>query len=207
MIEKLKLVHSNQIEKHTVSLHSHASDILFEHRRQVSSIFLQIKGHYEIAYFGLNIINPANELVAFSSLPHIEYNLIQQDIWRDDPYFSSKNFNKNTLYCWDEINNEQIRKIKLDSNNFKAGMTISREIDGFNFLYSYATKSNQKELKEYYNSQIFGLIDIGDYFCNAVLKLYSEYCGTYTLPKLNQLKSKAPASSIRSALKLIVNNG
>ncbi len=212
MIEKPKLIHSHQDKKYCISLHPHIVDILFEHRRYVKSIFLHIKGYYEIDYFGINIINPENELVSFSSMPHIEYNLIQQKLWSYDRCFSSKDLNKNTLFWWDEINVDnpfidQIKKIRLVNTHFKVGMTLSREMDGFYFLYSYATNSSKKELKEYYWSQLFDLIDIGDYFCNSVLNLYSEYCGNYFLPRLHQLHSKAPDWNIRSMLKLIVNNG
>lgn len=211
MIEKLKLVHSNQEIENSISLHPSIVDALFEHRRFVKNIFLHIKGHYEIAYFGINIINPSNEIVSFSSTPHIQYNLIRQGLWKHDPYFFSKTLNKNTLLWWDEVStenpfSEQIKEIKLTSNHFKLGMTLSREINGFNFIYSYATCSNRKNLKEYYNAKIFGLIDIGDYFCNAILNVYSEYCGNYAFPRLNQLNSKASDSISRSMLKLVVNN-
>lgn len=211
MIEKLKLIHSNQEKEDVVSLSPSIIDALFEHRRYVKNIFLQIKGHYEIAYFGINIINPSNELVSFSSMPHIEYNLIRQGLWKYDAYFSSKKLNNNTLFWWDNVGadnlfSEQIKEIKLASNHFKLGMTLSREINGFNFLYSYATSSNKKNLKEYYNAQLFGLIDLGDYFCNSILNAYSEYYGNYSLPKLSQLNSKASDPSLRSVLKLVVNN-
>ena len=211
MIKKLKLIHSNQEKEDAVSLYPSIIDALFEHRRYVKNIFLQIKGHYEVAYFGINIINPSNELVSFSSMPHIEYNLIRQGLWKYDTCFSSKKLSKNTLIFWDDMSEdnlflEQIKEIKLTSNHFKLGMTLSREINGFNFLYSYATSSSKKNLKEYYSAQIFGLIDIGDYFCNSVLNVYSEYCGSYSVPQLNQLNSKAPVPSLRSGLKLVVNN-
>lgn len=52
MIEKLKLIHSNQERESAVSLYPSVIDALFEHRRYVKNIFLQIKGHYEVAYFG-----------------------------------------------------------------------------------------------------------------------------------------------------------
>lgn len=211
MIEKLKLVHNNQKEENSVVLHPGLGDILFEHRRYVKNTFLQIKGHYEITYFGLNIISPSNELVSFSSMPHIEYNLIQQGLWKYDPCFSSKDLRKNTLVWWDDINIEKdfletIKEIRLTNNRFTCGMTLSREANGFNFLYSYATNSNKKNLKEYYRTKIFGLIDIGDYFCDSILNLYSEYCVNHSLPRLNQLNSKASDFGQRPVLKLVVNN-
>jgi hypothetical protein len=211
MIETLKLIHSHAAQKGVVSLYPSITDVLFEHRRYIKNVFLQIKGHYEVAYFGINIINPSNELVTFSSMPHIEYNLIQQGLWKYDPCFSSREFSKNALHWWDEINagnvfSEQINEIKLTSNHFTLGMTLPREINGFHFLYSYATSSNRQDLKAYYNQQIFGLIDLGDYFCNAALDIYSKYCDKYALPQLNLLHSKASDPSVRSGLKLVVNN-
>ncbi len=211
MIEKLRLIHSNQKKKSSVHLYPDIIDILFEHRRFVKNVFLQIKGHYQIDYFGINIINPSNEVVSFSSMPHIEYNLIRQGLWKYDTCFCSKEMSKNTLVWWDDTKDdnlffEQIKEIKLTSNHFKLGMTLCREIDGFTLLYSYATSSNMKNLREYYSAQIFGLIDIGDYFCNSILKIYSEYCGSYVVPQLNQLYSKASAPKLRAGLRLVVNN-
>ncbi|MFC3909314.1 hypothetical protein ACFORL_09550 [Legionella dresdenensis] len=211
MIEKLKLVRSQQVQEKMVSLHPHITDILFEHRRYVKNVFLQIKGHYDIAYFSINIINPSNELVSFSSMPHIEYNLIQQGLWKHDRCFSRKGLSKNTLLCWDNINADnlfvdQIKEIKLTANHFSFGMSLLREIDGFSFLYSFATESNKTDLKKHYDAQIYNLIDIGDYFCTSVLNLYAEYCNGHSLPQLNKFNSKASDPDIRSVLKLVVNN-
>src|SRR5580692_6569691 len=100
MIEKLRLVNNSQEKESSITLHSEVTDILFKHRRHVKNIFLQIKGHYEIAYCGINIINPSNELVSFSSMPHIEYNLIKERLWKYDPWFFSKTLHKNTLFWW-----------------------------------------------------------------------------------------------------------
>ena len=49
-------------------------------------------------------------------MPHIEYNLIQQGLWKYDPCFQ-KNWAKNTLMWWDDISEdnlflEQIKEIK-----------------------------------------------------------------------------------------------
>lgn len=144
-------------------------------------------------------------------MPHIEYNLIHQGLWKYEPSFSSQKLSPNTLFWFDDLDVdsqlfEQIKQIKLTSNHFGFGMTLSRKIDGFTFLYSYATSSNKKNLKEYYEAQLFGLIDIGDYFCNSILNLYSEYCGNHSLPILNQLNSKITDSKNHSILKLVVNN-
>ncbi len=210
MIEKLKLVHNNQDTIH-ISLHPQAVDILFEHRRYIKNVFLQIKGHYEIAYFSINIISPSNELISFSSMPHIEYNLIQKGLWKYDVSFSLKQTGKNILYFWEDIDTdnpffEQIKDIRLTSNHFTCGMTLLREISGYKFLYSYAINSNKKNLKEYYNANILNLIDIGDYFCKSTLALYAEYSTKHPLPLLQQLNSKITDPSLRPALTLVVNN-
>lgn len=211
MIEKLKLVHHNLDKKNPVSLHPYIINILFEHRRHIKNIFLQIKGHYEIAYFGINMINAANELVTFSSLPHMEYNLIQQGLWHADPCFTAKDLSKNILYWWDEVNadplfSEPIQWIRLKSNHFNLGMTVLREIKGFHFLYSYATYAKRQDLKQYYNEQIYNLLDIGDYFCNAALNLYVDYKEQAHSPQLHHNNTKAAEQDIRSTFKVIVNH-
>ncbi len=145
-------------------------------------------------------------MVVFSSTPNIEYNLIQQNLWKEDVCFLSSGHISNTLCWWDTGNHESIEKIKLKNNKFSVGMTIARHVDDFCLLYSYAARSKQNDLREYYTANIFGLIDIGDYFYKAMRDIYSSYSVKYTPPMLSSLISKASGMSIKPYLELVVNN-
>ncbi|STX50140.1 putative FlgJ-like protein [Legionella busanensis] len=209
MREKLKLVNAVDTNETEVMLHPDILNILFEHRRQIRNVFLQINGFYDISHFSLSIVDPSNEMIILSATPNIEYNLIQQDLWKFDSCFSPLQLNNNQLFWWNEISQDdsiksKIEKIKLQNNHFNLGMTLCRQVGDFYFLYSYATKSLEKDLHNYYSANIFNLINIGDYFYNSISFIYTGYNKTHKLPELGALNNKA--ISRQKLLKLVINN-
>lgn len=209
MIGKLKLVDRVVAKEAQTKLHPEILNILLENRRYVKSVFLEINGLYDIAHFGLTIVDPSNEMVVFSSTPNIEYNLIHQNLWKHDPCFSSLMQDDNGLSWWntDQLvdNGDEIERIKLQNNKFSFGVTISRPVNNFCFLYSFATRSKRDDLSEYYTSNIGELIDIGDYFYKSIMDIYSSYSIKYKPPTLGHLMPKASRSGCRPYLKLVVS--
>ena len=205
MTTELKLLDTAVSREIQATLHPNILDILFEHRRYIKNVFLNINGLYDIVHIGITIIDPVNEIIAFSSTPNIEYNLIRQNLWKNDLCFTPQLQSNNRLSWW-EMQIAEIDNIKLKNNKFTFGMTITRQINDFCLLYSFATRSKKIKLREYYEANIFGLIDIGDYFYKSVLDVYSPYSVKYTPPELGNLISKASVVNNRSYLKLVVNN-
>lgn len=111
---------------------------------------------------------------------------------------------KNTLLWWD-YQSEKIEKIKLGNNHFTLGMTIFRPVGNFCLVYSFATKEKHKGLRQFYNENLFGLIDMGDYFYKSTRDLYSTYTLSHTPPKLNEFNSKASGLSIKPFLRVLQN--
>ncbi|MBA2711686.1 MAG: hypothetical protein H0U57_13995 [Tatlockia sp.] len=206
MINKSRL---NDIARLDVKakLHPEIFTILYEHRRYIKSVFLEIYGLYEICHFAITVINPSKEIIVFSATPNIEFNLIKRELWQDDICFSPEINSANKL-CWWDLNQDESfsRKIKLENNSFTQGFTIPRKIDNFYFLYSFATKSFRTDLYNYYDSNCFGLIDLGDYFFKSIKHLYSSYYPKQILPELSTLFSKSSKFSTNSSLKLVVAN-
>jgi hypothetical protein len=213
MIEtKLKLVDSFSSNKTQIKLHPEILTILLENRRSIKNVFFDINGLYDISHMGISIIDPAHELIAFSSTPNIEYNLIHQNLWKHDHCFSPCLNNLNRISWWDiyekisDCDREEIEIIKLRNNKFSLGITISRQVNDFCFLYSYATRSKRNDLQEYYESNTFGLIDIGDYFYKSILDIYSSYSIKYKPPELGHLISKVSNVGSQPYLRLVVSN-
>lgn len=178
------------LEKNSICLHPEILDVLFENNKQIKDIFWDLQGLCEISHLGLTIINPSHEALTFSSTPNIEYNLIKQELWANDPCFSLS-INKEDIIWWDEHisekNAKKIEKIKFINNQFKLGLTIHRKINRFIFLYSFATTSKQSNLKDYYRENILELISIGDYFYNRGVKnIYARYTNLlYSCPDIH----------------------
>ena len=124
MTNRLGLVEVSVLAQKQARLHSEIVTILFENRRYIKTIFLDIHGLYEIAHVGLTIIDPSADLVVFSSTPNIEYNLIQQNLWRNDPCFSPSIQNNHELSWWNDHKiTSDLEKIKLKNNR-----SFSRDI-------------------------------------------------------------------------------
>lgn len=192
------------LPEHTqkVTLHPEAIEILFENRRLIKNIFSNLRGLYGITHMGMSCIDPSQELVAFSTTPNIEYNLIHQNLWAKDHCFIPDLSHKNSLLWWD-YQNEQIEKIKLKNNRFTLGMTIFRPVNDFIFIYSFATDERGEDLHQFYNDNVFALIDMGDYFYKSLRGLYSSYALNQVPPQLKEFNSKAPALSIKPFLRLV----
>lgn len=190
----------------TVNLHPEILTILFENRRYIKSIFLELNGLYNLNHFGLTIIDSTGGTLAFSTTPSIEYNLINQDLWNNDCCFMLPKILDNSLIWWDEIENETIKKIKLFNNKFTLGMTLAQEKQGFIYLYSYATQHKTINLKDYYISNKAGITNLGNYFFKSVQNLYASYASSFSLHKSEGTISKSANGSNKPDLKLIVNN-
>ncbi|MCX7118212.1 MAG: hypothetical protein NTW94_10010 [Legionellales bacterium] len=204
MTNRLELVNHLSSEKQHIKLHPDVLTILFEHRRYIKSVFLDLAGLHEIAHLGITIVDPAKEILVFSSTPNIEYNLIQQHLWRADPCFSPRLHTNNNFCWWNSCHADEIEKIKFKNNQFNFGMTLARKINNFHLLYSYATRSRREDLPEYYESNLHELIVIGDYFYKSIRDIYSSYGIKYPPPELDHLRTKASQTNIRPYLRLVV---
>ena len=58
-------------QKQKISLHPDAIEILFENRRLIKNVFLNLQGLYGITHMGIACIDPSHELIVFSTTPNI----------------------------------------------------------------------------------------------------------------------------------------
>ncbi|HBP6867986.1 TPA: hypothetical protein L6E37_003054 [Legionella pneumophila] len=202
MMYELKQADCSPIKEHQIKLHPEVIEILFENRRLIKNVFSNLKGLHGITHMGMACIDPSHELIAFSTTPNIEHNLFNQHLWLEDHCFNLDTENRNSLSWWD-YQNEKIEKYKLLNNRFTMGMTIYRPIGEFGFMYSFATNEREKGLRQYYIDNLFGLIDMGDYFYKSLRELYSRYSLKHVPPELNEFNSKAAGLNIRPFLRLV----
>jgi hypothetical protein len=191
-------------QKQQITLHPEVIEILFENRPYIKNVFSNLRGLHGITHMAMACIDPSHELIAFSSTPTIEYNLIHQHLWVHDYVFVPDVGLKNSLLWWD-YQHEKIEKIKLNNNHFTLGMTICRPIGDFRLVYSFATDEKHKNLRQYYTENLFGLIDMGDYFYKSLRERYNIYAMKHTPPSLSEFKSKASGLSIKPFLRVVQN--
>lgn len=189
-----------------INLHPAIVDILFENRKHMQEVFQSIQGFHEIDHFSLTIIDPLMTLTTFSTTPTIEYNLLSQNLWHEDPAFYFFPEDNQDLKWWNDIDTPlatKIKDIKLTKNKYSSGFSYSRKIGNFYILYSFATKYKHQNYKEYYLSHLNSLISLGDFCYRSIREIYLPYCDIYMPPKQDSLFKKIYQTKSQKYLTLI----
>lgn len=204
-------VFNNDVKYHEnsgeVILHENILEILFKHKEEIHKKLIDLRGTFFIDHIAIILIDPDNRIVIFSITPSVEYNLIVQGLWKHDYSFSSDFQKNNSFYPWEKAYSEryfnEIKSIKELKHKFTFGFNISKRINSFNLIYSFATRNKNNGLFEYYSSFINELSGLGDYGYKLIQNIYAKYLNPkFHLPSISCKKNQVP----RHSLKLITNN-
>ena len=201
-MRRLSIIEGNLITK-KITLHKNILDILFSHKKEILNKLSDIKGLYRLDHIAIIIFNPINEIVIFSITPSVEYNIIVQNLWRQDIAFNPHQ--DGTFLWWDQnpsIQYDEIKKYKEINHNFTNGFNLYRTFENFKFVYSFAFRNKDKNARIYYESIKEKLFLLGDYSYKLIRHIYLDYCPNYEAPTIisNNFKHH------QSYLKLIVDN-
>jgi len=166
-------------------LHCNTIDLLFKHKNEISRKLCDIRGICSIDHVAINIINPSNEIAIFSITPSVEYNIIINELWRFDNSLCPASYEEGSLVWWDQTYSEysaEIRQLKEKKHGFSLGFNLLRNIEGYCLVYSFATRSQENNLKEYYISIIDQLFHLGDYGYKLIRDIYLQYCTPLNVP-------------------------
>jgi len=182
LIEKQKFPHK------TVSLHDSMPELLFRYRRAVSLKFRDSLGNYGIDHISIDIINPRNEMITFSSTPTMMYNLITSGLWKYDGALSPTYYKKLPFFLWENAYPQdyakELRRIKETEHALHGGFTLVRHIFSHYLLYSFATKDHSIEWTPY-EDHLDELLMIGDYSYKLIKKIYKLISKPYVPPSIN----------------------
>jgi|SRR5579862_6947150 len=197
----------SQENHENIILHEDILNILFKHKKEVYRHLIDLQGTFLIDHIAITIIDPSSQMIIFSISPSVEYNLIIQGLWKYDQSYSVNFHKKNTFYIWEKAYSEKyfndIKQIKEIKHGFTFGFNCAKKIDAFNLIYSYATRSKNNDLYEYYYNHMNELFGLGDYGYKLLQGIYAEYCNSsFELPSI-KYKQNCLA---KHRLKLIVNN-
>ncbi len=193
--------------KENISLHEDILDILFKHKEEIHRNLIDLQGTLLIDHIAIKIIDPNKRLVIFSITPSVEYNIIVQGLWKHDKSFSLHFHDSNKFYSWEEAYSQShfqtIKQVKEIKHGFTFGFNVFKKVDEFNLIYSYATRSKNNNLFDYYLSHINELYSLGDYSYRLIHNIYIKYCEPYwILPSMTGTQT----SQSKPFLKLIINN-
>ena len=181
-----------------IELHPQAGDFLFQHYRSLLRIFNDVIGLFELDYISITLLNPQDKLLFLSSMPSIEYNLIENDLWQFDASFQKNFFLQDKVQLWDELYNDELLKplqhYKQVIPKLNMGISVPASFEEYRVVYSFAFKSKNKTIQLNAVKNIKELLRIGLYCLQKIAK-------TIPLPdrEVKYIKKKP-------SLTLIINN-
>lgn len=197
-----------------VKLHPEVLLAPFNHRKELLSKFRDVLGLLNLDYVSIEIVNPDDVYMFFSSLSSINYNVISNHLWPYDGGMSPSFFKAYSSYRWEQTYHvafsKELKRIKQGEFGFSDDLTLVRKVNNFYLLYSFASKS-QSNIGAYGGHHHDELLKIGDYCYKQIRPIYLQYCDTYIPPHIHCFSPYAPGEpqdivSTRSHLRLVVNH-
>ncbi|HCC3261896.1 hypothetical protein SDB96_15845 [Legionella pneumophila serogroup 1] len=149
-------------------LHKDAVTISFENCYKIGRTYKEIIGLDNIHHFSLNIVDPNGEMTILSYNPQIAYNIFKDGSYLYNGSISPTFYETREIYTWDEAYDP--RKYHLLKNNMerkngiKEGVVLTKRVNSFILLYSFATKLNGVDFLSEINARKNYFYSAGD-FC------------------------------------------
>ncbi len=179
-----------------MNLHPNILEALFKHQSEITLKLSNVRGLFKLEHIAIIILNTHDEIIVFSSTPAVEFNLLEKELWQFDESFKPKNHLDGSFFWWEQAysnaHREVIKAKKESSYGFTLGFCLARKINEEHIIYSCATRSVEKNLRQYYEDHKKELLAIGDYAYELVHDVYAKYRGN--------------ASKKKNFLRLIVSN-
>ena len=139
-----------------------------------------------VDHLSINLVNPEGEILFFSSTPETGYNVCSGDLWKYDYSIHPSMYRRHRWFSWDDCYDDR-KKHELTfhkevQNSLKFGFVVSKPVEDFHLLYSFASKKpiNHANVRDY--------IDLfekaGDTCYKNIYPLCKRYSGIWTPPLL-----------------------
>lgn len=158
-----------------INPHPFFLDQLFAHQGQVTAVFRDILGLYDIHHIALSYANPHGQLLALSSTPSLEYNLFNKGLWRFDQTYQSSWYQRCLSSSWGTLYTAQtydeLYYIKQVKHDLPIGLSFSVKVDSGYVIYSMASHTNTEETAAIFASEHQSFYNIGKYCGNLLLPI------------------------------------
>ena len=172
-------------------LHKDILLISLKNYKQIKKTYSAVLGLNAIDHLSVNIVNPDGEMVFLSSTPYTGINVCGGDLLRYDSSIHPETYENKNFYWWEDcysLNMKALLKLeKEDKNNLSFGFIVTKKIQDFYILYSFATKEKDPDIKELIQKYKNVFVDMGDYCYSEIMPLYEQYSGGHNPPCLKSV--------------------
>ncbi|HSW68791.1 MAG TPA: hypothetical protein VLI69_01365 [Gammaproteobacteria bacterium] len=180
--------------KKTAELHPNIINMLFENKKEILRKLSDLRALHFIDHISITVINEFKKIAVFSITPSVEFNLIVHGLWKFDNSFFPETSEDNTFFWWEEGYEISLfgilKEMKEAQHNFTLGLSLVRKYEKTKIVYSFATRSQNANLKDYYFDNINELFKIGDYGYKLIENIYHNYAFIKSPFKINSSINK-----------------
>ena len=152
----------------TYTIHPHARELLFQHKRVVSRVYRDVLGLHEIDHIAITSLNKNYQLSFLSHTPALEYNLIQTGLWMHDASYHPSFLSQHKAQAWPSLYAPMHRKplinLKQIKTNIRAGLSIPDARQTRLLMFSFGTCSKHPDAASRLLDKAPELLQIG-YYC------------------------------------------
>ncbi len=158
-----------------IILHPQAQNLLFKYYRVLRIIFNDVLGHLEIDYLSIGLLNNHHQICFLSSMPAIEQNLIQHQVWQSDPVYQEDFFNQQDILIWtDTYQDDELYRFKLAIPKFAFAISLPSVYEDFQVNYSFGLKSDDPYAHIRLLQNTDTLLSIGKYALSKILNIVRD---------------------------------
>ncbi|MCC5791747.1 MAG: hypothetical protein JJT82_03950 [Legionellaceae bacterium] len=165
-----------------VRLHPQYLDALFACKRQVSGIFRDIIGLYDIHHMALSRIDAQGRLLSFSATPAIEFNLFNSPLWRFDGSYQPAWFRELGQSRWEDIyapeRYDELYYLKQTKHALQTTQSLAAKLAENHFVFSFASRDALPATQALFASRTEELYKIGQYVLNLLLPFFERLDAT-----------------------------
>ncbi|ODN40941.1 hypothetical protein [Piscirickettsia litoralis] len=171
-------------------LHEEAHHISYKYAYILRKVLNQILGLYSIDHMSINIQNPENEMIFFSSTPAHAYEICKAGFGSYDGIITPQNFINKSHYWWDDVNHlkfsDEINAIRKRKMKMHDGFVIHHEEDGHHILISCASRS-KKNCSDIFTSNVNEIYQLGIDCYNELIDIYKIYSINHPPPRIQKI--------------------
>lgn len=179
-----------EISRTEVTPHPLLLEVLFAHRRKVSSVFRDVLGLHEINHIAIAQVDMQQQLLILSSTPAMEFNLFSTPLWRFDQTYSPEWYKQYQSAYWQSLyapeRYDELYYLKQIKPQYAFGISLAQKRQQEHYIFSFASHRSCIQTQTLFSEQQDDFYKIGLY-CTHLLR-----------PLFNLIRQQSAPSSTRT---------
>lgn len=155
------------IPQRNITLHPQWLGKLFAHQSKARTVFNDVLALYEVNHIAIAYIDKDSQLLALSSTPSLEYNMLSGSLWRYDNTYNPDWFQQCKQASWQSLypaeRYDELYYIKQIKPHYPIGLSMATKMSEGHVIYSIASTNHSEDTQAIFETQRDKLYQIAQY--------------------------------------------